>query len=919
MLLSPLRFLRVMTVVMSCLFLLGQFSCSKSEPELTSPNVSNPVSDRVKVSIQLNGLTQYLEPMSKAAVALPDTLRLRLTLNVFDTDNKLVYADEQLLSEVGGVIPVEFLIAEGDYHLAFWADYVVYKNNEVSDKAYSFTTLQKIVPASSFNSDAFSLVLRDVAITGHTAALAPGTLSRAVSLLKIASEDDMPENAKRLRYTLSRNVSSLNLLTGKPTVSNSPVSFESPLQSGSPIDVSHYLLPSENFTCTMEVLNDAGETVVSCEMTDVSVVANIKTVLSGIFFNPKQPLTFSLTLAEDWGEDKTYVIYPHHRPVAPGTTIVFSDKAFEAYCLARFDADGDGAIQYAEIENVQRLTVRADVASFEGLAYFSSLRSFCYVPVDPAIQSDLFTEIGKLPRLNRLVVESLSLSDGIPGSVFSLSCLDTLVLRQMNLHGELPTAWSSLPNLEYLNLADNNLTGSLPEEMATLSRLKYIDVRNNRLSGQLSGQLPVLPVVNSACAGGLVQQEGYEIDIQGDAAVLSDILGNISSLENDYIEKYGIKVSPDGNRVTAIGRDDYRFYAKAALFDRICDLTALTTLYISCDTIPERISQLEQLELLAVSGVSGESSPLPEGLFSLSRLRKLSIQQWRQTFLPDKFDRLLALDSLILINNDFSGGFPQSVLSLSNLRTLDLSGNNLSGEVPFAVLGESAMEDINLSNNKFEGTIDMSADYYSKFVLGKEAKWKQRSGFGFQLLGYGSGWVPKFCMNAFQATGDSGYAYGWRPENLVDGNVNTGWHTTWTTDISGPWPHRITIGFSGVSVKLDSIRIYHRGLDSPQFSYAYGDPKRILLYGYSGEMLPESETLDEWELIASLNSFKPSASSLWGCQSLEDIEYLKKGEGFALPADKSAYRYIKLVVTETWGGVPFVYFMEVDVKGSVIP
>lgn len=350
-------------------------SCNKSETNLPTDST-----EKVKVSILLDGISQSFEPMSKAAVTLPDTLRLRVTLNVFNNDGNVVYSDEKLLTESGGSIPVEFMIEKGLYDIAFWADYVVFKDNAVSEQAYSFSTLQEITPDADFNGDAFSLILREIDVNDDMTLTEGTSLTRAVSMLRIESTDNVPEAAKQVRYTLSKTTTSLNLLTGLPTISESPVSYENALTAGSPIDISRYLLPCDKFTCTIEALGESGEPIVAYEMENVATEPNVKTVLKGNFFSDGVSTSLTLGMETAWNADRNYVITPNAQPSGPNINdqeIVFPDEAFKNFCLANFDADGNGIIQYKEIKNVREIDIESSydypIETLEGIEYFTAL------------------------------------------------------------------------------------------------------------------------------------------------------------------------------------------------------------------------------------------------------------------------------------------------------------------------------------------------------------------------------------------------------------------------------------------------------------------------------------------------------------------------------------------------------------------
>ena len=538
--------------------------------------------------------------------------------------------------------------------------------------------------------------------------------------------------------------------------------------------------------------------------------------------------------------------------------------------------------------------------------------------------SGIFPEIGELSQLKQLQITYLlePFQCEFPKEIFQLTELEYLAIYyNTGLCGLFPTDWTKLPNLKYLDLRGNELTGSVPVELASLKQLEVLEIGGNCLSGTVPDEVLAM---SAWTKNNYIQQDGYGLDLpeglEAEKGILLEILDEIREKNPNIFFNWdsesvfqwnGIEISSDGNHITNITRGQ-QIVLNAELFQKICGLTKLTYLdVISEDNIiPEQISQLENLEELRVgtTDVSIPAQPFPHAIFSLTHLKNLLLTISLESVL-DEFDQLPELESLTLINCKMSGAFPQSVLSLPKLHTLSLYGNNLTGDIPFAALGERTWKFLNLENNRFEGIIDVSADYYKNFALYEGNFTPQQSGYGFRFTGtLEHGWLPKGTMTASQAAGDSEYSYGWKQEKLVDGDLGTGW---WGNSL----PARVTISFPN-PVQLDSIRIHHRSANDIYWLYKACNPKKILLYGYQGEILPQDETLDEWELIGELNSVKPSGLEE-GCTE-EDIAYISKGECFALPADNPAYRHIKLMATEIWDPTfeQSVSIMEVDVKGS---
>lgn len=458
-------------------------SCNKSETNLPTDST-----EKVKVSILLDGISQSFEPMSKVAVTLPDTLRLRVTLNVFNNDGNVVYSDEKLLTESGGSIPVEFMIEKGLYDIAFWADYVVFKDNAVSEQAYSFSTLQEITPDADFNGDAFSLILREIDVNDDMTLTEGTSLTRAVSMLRIESTDNVPEAAKQVRYTLSKTTTSLNLLTGLPTISESPVSYENALTAGSPIDISRYLLPCDKFTCTIEALGESGEPIVAYEMENVATEPNVKTVLKGNFFSDGVSTSLTLGMETAWNADRNYVITPNAQPSGPNINdqeIVFPDGGFRDYCLANFDADGNGIIQYKEIKNVREIDlggifdVSSWIESLEGIEYFTALEQLTIGMLNSTknVSNIKSLDLSKNIYLTELSIYSYQLTSielGTSKNLKSLS-ISSPKLTSIDLSDKVNLLSLTIDNtpLDKLDLSHNKILNSLTLEELPIT---YIDL-----------------------------------------------------------------------------------------------------------------------------------------------------------------------------------------------------------------------------------------------------------------------------------------------------------------------------------------------------------------------------------------------------------------------------------------------------------
>ena len=434
-------------------------ACSKDEAgsEMNS-------NELYTVSIRLNQIEQSAKPITKATTTLPDTLRLRVIMNVFDRQGQFAYSDEILLNETGSEIPVQFQVKKGTYDLAFWADYVLYKNGTVVSEAYNAADLRNISINNAMSSDAFSLLINDVVVDGDVAITSGTELSRAVALLKIESNQTVPAGFASIQYSLSQSVSSINLLTGESTINSSGTFFSNTLTVGETLSVSRYIFPCDPFTCSINLLNQNGTPVRSFEVENVETQKNVQTVLKGDFFSENTSSgSLSLTINQEWDADKVYIVEPAI------TAIPIADANFKAYLVANFDTDGDGEISAAEAKQVTTIDVNTDnIYSLDGIEYFTNLTQLaCKGTSEWDSNSNSYIGIGKLTEIN-LSKNTL---------LFFLDC-GYNQLTQLDL--------SNNTQLNFLNSQNNPLTNlnlSNNTELSTLccveNQLTELDLSNN--------------------------------------------------------------------------------------------------------------------------------------------------------------------------------------------------------------------------------------------------------------------------------------------------------------------------------------------------------------------------------------------------------------------------------------------------------
>lgn len=129
---------------------------------------------------------------------------------------------------------------------------------------------------------------------------------------------------------------------------------------------------------------------------------------------------------------------------------------------------------------------------------------------------EVLPEVGNLPNLVDLNINTNSLTGVIPYSVFNHSTIRSIVLYSNQLSGHLPSSIGNwLPNLEELYLWDNKLNGILiPSSISNASKLIILELEGNYFSGSIPhtlGNLRHLEVLN--VAGNSLTRESATLEL----------------------------------------------------------------------------------------------------------------------------------------------------------------------------------------------------------------------------------------------------------------------------------------------------------------------------------------------------------------------------------------------------------------------
>jgi len=80
---------------------------------------------------------------------------------------------------------------------------------------------------------------------------------------------------------------------------------------------------------------------------------------------------------------------------------------------------------------------------------------------------------------------SMGLENALPLNLGKLTRLETLVLQNNALNGSIPKWISNLTSLTYLDLSENQFSGPIPSEIGKLGKLTYLSAHTNKLSGPI--------------------------------------------------------------------------------------------------------------------------------------------------------------------------------------------------------------------------------------------------------------------------------------------------------------------------------------------------------------------------------------------------------------------------------------------------
>jgi len=234
-------------------------------------------------------------------------------------------------------------------------------------------------------------------------------------------------------------------------------------------------------------------------------------------------------------------------------------------------------------------------------------------------------QIGNLINLDTLSCQFCGFSGSIPPEIGNLINLKSLSIVFSGLTGSIPSEIGNLSNLESLTLHSNQLTGAIPPEIGNLTSLSILHLNENSLSGELPSEIYNLINLrggHSSGAGPLGWTNGLDVSRNLLSGEISSGIGNLINV---------VSMNFSQNQFTG--------------------------------SIPAEIGNLNNLWGLALD--SNQLSGL------------IPIELW---------DQLNYIEILDLSFNQFSGGIPENICSMSIPGvTFDISNNQLCPPYPTCI------------------------------------------------------------------------------------------------------------------------------------------------------------------------------------------------------------------------------------------
>ncbi|KAM0680290.1 hypothetical protein GINT2_001676 [Glugoides intestinalis] len=379
------------------------------------------------------------------------------------------------------------------------------------------------------------------------------------------------------------------------------------------------------------------------------------------------------------------------------------------------------------------------------LEYMKVLLQIVVLDVPTNIDLDIIRLMKNIKRLDIIDVKEL---EKIPDLLFDdLTNLESLSLQNNNIKELQPNIFNNLQKLESLDLSKNKLTEFPSCVFDDLTNLKSLSLQNNNIKELQPNifnnlqKLEYLRLYNnkltefpSCVFDGLVNLKLLSLQNNNIKELQPNIFNNIQKLE--YLRFYNNKLTEfpscvfDGLvnlKLLSLENNNIK-ELQPNLFNNLQKIESLNLCGNKLTENPEGVlRKLRSLQELNLS--KNEIKSFPIGFFTgLKKLKLLFLSQNKLTEIPPSILSLTNLESLNISSNNLTS-VPKEIGNMSNLRHLYLDCNSIT-EIPSKVKSLKTLYILDLKENPlvesgsqgFMGIRELIEHFYDRFVFETEEK-----------------------------------------------------------------------------------------------------------------------------------------------------------------------------------------------------
>lgn len=248
-----------------------------------------------------------------------------------------------------------------------------------------------------------------------------------------------------------------------------------------------------------------------------------------------------------------------------------------------------------------------------------------------------------------------------------------------NLHGNIPSIYSEGNDLRYLNFNGNQLKGVIPPSIINCVNLEFLDLGNNMIDDTFPSFLETLPKLKVV----ILRSNKLHGSLKGPTVKDSFSKLQIFDLSNNSLS--GPLPTEFFNNFKAMMSIDQ-------------DMDYMRTKNVST-------TYVFSVQL----AWKGSQTVFPKIQIALTTL-DLSCNKFTGK-IPESLGKLKSLKQLNLSHNSLIGCIQPSLGNLTDLESLDLSSNLLAGRIPQELVDLTFLQVLNLSYNQLEGPIPVGKQF----------------------------------------------------------------------------------------------------------------------------------------------------------------------------------------------------------------